>query len=358
MQLTIDPEFRDLIPPLSDEEFAQLEQNILRDGCREPLVLWSGTLIDGHNRYKICQAHSLPFAAVDMEFADRDAAMDWMDRNQLGRRNLKPDQFTLLLGRCYNRQKKAVGQRGPQKMDQNDPAFTADKLAEQFGVSAPTVKRAGKFADAVEKLDLASEVAKGELKTTQKAVVEAAKTLPDNPTQEQKDEARKHVHVGANSGNNEWYTPPVFIEKARAVMGSIDLDPATSEIANATVNASRYFTASDNGLEQEWSGRVWMNPPYAQPLIQQFSERVADEVDKKAVDQACVLVNNATETAWFQRMLASAAAVCFPRSRVRFIDPEGKPSGAPLQGQALIYFGNNKEAFAEQFKELGAILYL
>jgi hypothetical protein len=101
MNIIIDPEFKALIPPLAPEELAQLEANILQDGCRDPLVTWQGIIVDGHNRHAICTKHDLPFKTVEMEFADRDAAMDWMDANQLGRRNLKPDQFTLLLGRQY-----------------------------------------------------------------------------------------------------------------------------------------------------------------------------------------------------------------------------------------------------------------
>jgi DNA modification methylase len=149
--IKIDPEFQSLIPPLAPEERQQLEANILTDGCRDPLVIWNGVLIDGHNRYEICTKHGIGFETVEKEFADRDAAMDWMDANQLGRRNLSPDAFRLALGRRYNRTKKADGQRGPKKLDQNEPASTAEVLSKQHSVSAATVKRAGKFAEEVEK---------------------------------------------------------------------------------------------------------------------------------------------------------------------------------------------------------------
>lgn len=161
-------------------------------------------------------------------------------------------------------------------------------------------------------------------------------------------------HVSHNSGNNEWYTPPAFIDAARRVMGGIDLDPATSEIANRTVQAARIFTAEDDGLAQEWPvGRIWMNPPYATPLIGQFAERLAQEVMRGS--EAIVLVNNATETGWFQRMGEVCAAVCFPKARVRFLDPQGNP-GAPLQGQAVIYCGPNADAFAAEFAAFGMVL--
>ena len=92
----------------------------------------------------------------------------------------------------------------------------------------------------------------------------------------------------------------------------------------------------------------------AQPLMGQFAEAVASKVESGEIDQACVLVNNATETAWFQRMLTVAAAVCFPAGRVRFLDPQGKP-GAPLQGQAVLYFGKNGKEFIKSFQPFGIV---
>jgi hypothetical protein len=98
-----------------------------------------------------------------------------------------------------------------------------------------------------------------------------------------------------------------------------------------------------------------MNPPYAQPLIADFCERLAECYDGGDVSAACVLVNNATETAWFHRLLSLASAVCFPRGRVKFLDPSGKP-GAPLQGQAIIYLGNDPRGFCGNFGGLGLCL--
>ena len=173
---------------------------------------------------------------------------------------------------------------------------------------------------------------------------------PEKPKLEQ-----KKAHVANNSGNNEWYTPAPFIEAARAVMGGIDLDPASSEIANATVKADRIFTAEDDGLKQEWPiGRIWMNPPYAQPLMGQFASRLASEIRRGS--EAIVLVNNGTETGWFQEMAAECSAICFPKTRIKFVDPQGNPSGAPLQGQAIIYCGPDADAFEEAFHSFGLVV--
>ena len=167
-------------------------------------------------------------------------------------------------------------------------------------------------------------------------------------------EIRK-AHVSNNSGNNEWYTPSPFIEAARAVMGGIDLDPASSEIANRTVRATQIFTEQDDGLAQDWPVcRIWMNPPYAQPLMSQFAERISREVERGS--EAVILTNNATETGWFQRMGDVCSAICFPKTRIRFIDTQGNPSGAPLQGQAIIYCGPNADVFHESFSGFGLVV--
>ena len=166
----------------------------------------------------------------------------------------------------------------------------------------------------------------------------------------------KTAHVKHNSGNNEWYTPLTYIDAARKVMGGIDLDPASSDIANQTIKATKYYTAQNDGLIQKWDGRIWMNPPYAQPLIYQFCKKLTEEFGN-TVTEACVLVNNATETKWFHTLLQKANAVCFPLSRIKFMNKEGNASATPLQGQAVLYFGEHIELFHNVFNNFGIILY-
>ena len=136
-------------------------------------------------------------------------------------------------------------------------------------------------------------------------------------------------------------------------MGGIDLDPASSDAAQKAVQAGQYFTAENSGLDHEWEGRVWMNPPYSSALVKEFSRKICHSAK---VTQAMILVNNATETDWFQAMTARAEAVLFPSKRIKFIDVDGNPSGAPLQGQALIYFGKNKDKFIQFSKKYGTVM--
>lgn len=163
---------------------------------------------------------------------------------------------------------------------------------------------------------------------------------------------KKAAHVSHNSGEQEWYTPPEFILAARAVMGEIDLDPASSKKAQETVQAATYYTIEDDGLTKEWQGRTWMNPPYTAGLVDKFLAKLCRHYAEEDVPEAIVLVNNATETDWFQCAADHASAIGFPDGRVKFICPEGE-KGAPLQGQALLYFGQNPELFKTHFQPFG-----
>ena len=97
--LTIDPEFKQLIPPLLQTERTQLEENILRDGCREPIALWGNIIIDGHNRYEICRKHNIPFNTVQVSIHNREEAIAWICANQLGKRNIPDESRRYLIGK-------------------------------------------------------------------------------------------------------------------------------------------------------------------------------------------------------------------------------------------------------------------
>lgn len=152
--INVDPEFKALIPPLTDDERKQLEENILRDGIQDPLKIWQGTLIDGHNRYEIAQAHELGFTTVEMQFGSRADAIIWIIKNQFGRRNLSAYDRSILalkLKPVIAAKAKenlithtAEGYQGCQKSDKA-VVDTKKEIAKAAGVSHDTIAKVEKI---------------------------------------------------------------------------------------------------------------------------------------------------------------------------------------------------------------------
>lgn len=201
-ELRIDPEFRDKIPPLTDAEFEQLKENILNDGeVYEPIAVWNGTIVDGHNRWKVIQEHpEIPFRVKEMDFSDKWAAFDWMYKKQLGRRNLSNEQKTYLLGKLKQARTQIVGNTTSERNElgqfqhgQNDHIGTTTRksIADELGIGEKTVDRAEQFAkgvdaireqspEAAEKiLRGGSGVTKGVMQEVYKMEPEKVKTLAD-----------------------------------------------------------------------------------------------------------------------------------------------------------------------------------
>jgi ParB family chromosome partitioning protein len=164
-----------------------------------------------------------------------------------------------------------------------------------------------------------------------------------------------HNHRAQGTGENEWYTPAIYLDAARAALDGIDLDPASSECAQETVAAAEFFSEEDDGLQREWNGRVWLNPPYSQPLIQQFIEKLCVEYSSGRVTAAILLTHNYTDTEWFHIAARTCDAICFTRGRVKFVNPQGEEA-APTQGQAFTYFGRDRKSFIEHFSSFGVVL--
>lgn len=161
--------------------------------------------------------------------------------------------------------------------------------------------------------------------------------------------------VTLNTGENEWYTPDEYLDLARNVLGGFDLDPASCLEANGRVGAGLFHSEADSGLTKQWHGRVWMNPPYAQPLIAEFCDKLVEEYRAERVTSAIALTNDSTDTGWFHALAGASAAICFPRGRIRFLSPHGE-RGTPTQGQAFFYFGTDVDRFAEVFAEVGIVV--
>ena len=199
MELVIDPEFADKIPPLTEDEYRLLEENILADGkIISPLITWNGIIVDGHNRYRILQAHpEIPYETMEMEFPDRYAVIVWICRNQLGRRNLTDEQKKFLTGKRYEAEKKQNQWRGNQyvssdeeesglgeKRPSQNPERTSAIIAKEIGKGERYVRDAEIYANGVEAADevtpgIKNEILSGKLKCKDKDVMAIARAAPE-----------------------------------------------------------------------------------------------------------------------------------------------------------------------------------
>ena len=192
--LKIDPEFQGKIPPLTFEELNQLESNILRDGrIINPIIVWEGLIVDGHNRFTIAKKHpEIPFTVHEKTFANRYEAIIWICKNQLGRRNLTPEQKKYLIGKQYEAEKcanggdrksstaKSVGQNGPLI----DKHLTRKRIATENAVNDSFVKRAEQFSKGVDAAEEAvpgtrQKVLSGEVKPTAADIASVARAPPE-----------------------------------------------------------------------------------------------------------------------------------------------------------------------------------
>ena len=198
INLKIDPEFQSQIPPLTDDEFKQLEENILKEGkLLSPLIVWGNTLVDGHNRYAILQKHpEIYFSTMPLHFANREEALAWICKNQLGRRNLSPEQKRYLLGKQYEAEKKAAkifrGNQytlakksgGDHGDNHHSGKKTCDRIAEENGVSRASVLRASHYTRGIDIADnlspgIKQKVFSGEVKFTNEEMSKLVLSSPD-----------------------------------------------------------------------------------------------------------------------------------------------------------------------------------
>ena len=197
IKLRIDPEFQSLIPALSQEEFELLEQNIIRDGCREPISIWNDVILDGHNRYKICLQHSIPFNVMQIGVTSQQDAIAWICANQLGRRNISIETRKYLIGKRYDAEKnKATEQNLYQGI--NPPAAkmlppgsparrvprTSTTLGKEYNVSHATIQKYGQYAKAIDKLadrnhSIVPKILSGKVKVSQEKLIELAQFPKD-----------------------------------------------------------------------------------------------------------------------------------------------------------------------------------
>lgn len=183
-----------------------------------------------------------------------------------------------------------------------------------------------------------------------------------------------NVEIPTQTKSNEWYTPARYVDAAREVMGGIDLDPASCEMANRIVKAMRYYTKDGNGLSQDWTCMsLWLNPPYGREnnensrgtcpggarrggggrsVTALFIFKLLQEYQYGNVKQAILLITTDTDATWFQPLWNYP--ICFTDHRVLFIRPD-QPRQSQFFGTAFVYLGPNEAKFIEVFSQFGRI---
>ena len=195
--LKIDPEFEEKIPPLSKEELELLEQNILTDGrVIDPLIIWNGTIVDGHNRYRILMKHpEIPFSTFSKDFSDKNEAVVWICNNQLGKRNLTFEQRRYLIGKRYEAEKKSHGgnctgrdaETGKfLKSQTNGPSErTSERIAAETNTSKSYVESAERYARGVDAAEeaipgLRNEILTGGIRAKRDEIAAIAQSPPED----------------------------------------------------------------------------------------------------------------------------------------------------------------------------------
>ena len=284
-KLIIDPEFRDKIPPLTEDEFSLLEENILSDGAVfSPLIVWDGTILDGHNRYEIIQKHpELTYAVHGLSFANRYEALSWICKNQLGRRNLTPQQKKYLIGQRYEAEKMAHGGERVATV-QNEPLPSSHKtraqIANDTNTSESYVMRAGWYAQGVDAAEEAfpgikQEILTGAIKPTETAVAAVARAEPEERSRLAADLKKSKDDKGKKPRPAYHKAPPATSRKAEMqriaeISAEMERDKAPSTEENVLCSLDGEivsFMELFDRIFQEYP-RLLSDGHYRQELIQ------------------------------------------------------------------------------------------
>lgn len=151
----------------------------------------------------------------------------------------------------------------------------------------------------------------------------------------------------------EWYTPPELIALTRLVLGEIDLDPASDDVAQQRIQATNYYSSIQDGLSQPWFGRVFLHPP-AHGKTSKWIKKMLAEYDSGQVVEAVLLVKPSAGSNWFQK-LTRMFPVCFPDKRISLLNDQGKPQARAKHDYAIFYLGKDSNRFQQVFAAVGSI---
>jgi ParB-like chromosome segregation protein Spo0J len=324
----------ELFPLLDDQGLEDLAQDIKTNGLQQSILLHpDGSILDGRNRFLACQRinHQPGYRTWNGEGSEEAFVVSL----NLHRRHLTESQRAMIAARIAKLKKGAN-----QHTSKDVPS--QEKAAELCDVGVASVQRARQVQEKGVP-ELVKAVDDGELPVTA-----AAEAVEVSPEVQRAIVARKALH---SSESNEWYTPARIVDAARSVMGAIDLDPASCDEANEVVKADKIF--SENGLEQEWKGRVWLNPPYGREA-KVWAAELASRYEKGDIVEGCLLVNSTTESEWFQGLMREYT-VCFVLGRIKFWKPN-EIHTSPTHGSAVFYLGDESDRFTEVFEKIGLVI--
>ena len=251
--IIIDEQFKDLLPKLDEVTYRGLEASVLEYGCYMPLVLWKDILIDGYNRYLICTEHDIPFSTINMEFDKREEVEIWMIRNQVDRRNLPPIQLSFFRGLHYRADKKLHGDIGRTALNnasvQNEhlqTGSTSRRLAEQYNVSAMTIRRDEKLAEALIKIgeissDAKQKILSGEIAVNKSKLEELASATEGDI---------KTIALDIEQGTYNRRTPRITAALENAGLS----EDALAEIRQLNTIISSFAKSFDNMLREHSAG--------------------------------------------------------------------------------------------------------
>lgn len=352
-----------LLDPLTDAEYKALKADIAERGIIVPVELdEDGNILDGHHRIKAWQElKDEDVALLDYPRVVRAGMTETQKRNHVRALNIIRRQLT-------------PEQRDEQMAAMRDDGMSLRQIADAVGVSHMTVSR-GVTNVTPEKVVGKDGKKYPATKKHKTAKPPAAPTVSIFATSEQNEEKAKREAVklvdnigGASQPvevlifsheSKEYYTPPQYIKAAREVMGGIDLDPASCQAAQKWIKATRHFTIADDGLTQDWHGRVWLNPPYSKTDGRSnqeiWAEKLIAEYASGRVTEAILLVRSALGYKWFENLWYDWP-ICFAKERISFVRADGNDDGQSKQGTAFLYFGANPDRFIDVFRKFGRVI--
>jgi len=343
----------------SEEKTRELADSIKEIGLLQAIVITKDrVLISGLHRLEACKM----LGWQEIDYIEKDYGELERELAEIDENLIRAELTALERGEHLKRRKEIYEAkypevkpvtvrggpgRGHKTNEKISPVLSfAEATATKLGVTPRTVQQ---------EVQIATNLAEDVKETIRGTPLEDSKSELLELARKPHDEQRKTVaQLIVSSNSNEWYTPPEYIEAARRVLGEIDLDPASCEEANKIIRAKKFFTAQDDGLQHNWPGKVWLNPPYG-GLTAKFVNKLVEQYQRKITTEAILLVNaHATDTDWFQPLWNYV--LCFTDHRINFYGPNGQPGRGSTHGSVFVYFGEKQKVFAKEFTRFGVIV--